>query len=131
MEDQDFLTSSLQLPVPWGHSTAPSSSVVTARKGPAGCDPHLTAPTGAGHCWRWSSPLAGWLLALAALCLAELTPFPLSLAGKNKLFPSLGALDPQPPQPCPHSPQTLQQYLLCRLPGLLITSLGVMESGFP
>lgn len=75
--------------------------------------------------------LSGWLLALAALCLAELTPFPLSLAGKNKLFPSLGALDPHPPQPCPHSPQSLQQYLLCRLPGLLITSLGVMESGFP
>lgn len=39
MEDQDFLTSSSQLPVPWGHLSALSCVVVTARRGPAGLCP--------------------------------------------------------------------------------------------
>lgn len=100
-----------------------------------GCDPCPAAPAGAlGGFWRWPSPLAGWLLAPAALCQGELIPFPIPLAGRNKLSPSLGAPDPlAPPQPYPCSPSPPQPcsiYLHCKLPSLLILRPGMMRE-FP
>lgn len=52
-----------------------------------------------GWWWQWLSPLARWLLALGTLCLAELIPVSVLLAGRNKLSPTLDAPDPPSQQP--------------------------------
>lgn len=117
MEDQYFLMPSSRLTVPWDHPSAPSS--VPAGGDLWGCDPHPTAPTGA----RGGA-------GAQSLCLAELVPFPVSLAGTNKTSPSLGAPAPRPclcSLPKPHS--SCLPHQLPRLPTLSPWLMAVVAPG--
>lgn len=136
-EDQDFLTSSLWLPMAQGHSSAPSSGTVLPGGDLLVWDPRPTAPTGApsgagggralwpGGCWPWEP--SAWL---------NSSPFQFPWLAETSCPPLWMLRSPRSPStltsPKPHS-----SHLLCRLPKLLILRLGAMwegvscESGVP